>query len=88
MRLAAVMGKEGVERTAQLLAQAQRRISPDSIRELGFLLFHEAEKQHHTEDALLFNGLVTAWADITGKARRFAGIPTAIQDGFNMNGED
>ncbi|WP_219110030.1 DUF1156 domain-containing protein [Actinomyces sp. 594] len=88
VRLAAVMGKEGVERTAQLLAQAQRRISPDSIRELGFLLFHEAEKQHHTEGALLFNGLVTAWADITGKARRFASAPAAIQDGFNMNGED
>ncbi|WP_210729254.1 DUF1156 domain-containing protein [Actinomyces procaprae] len=88
VRLAAVMNKDGVERTAQLLAQAQSRISPDSIKELGFLLFHEAEKQHHTEDALLFNGLVTAWADITGKARRLAGAPTAIQDGFNMNGED
>ncbi|WP_202616283.1 DUF1156 domain-containing protein [Actinomyces sp. 432] len=88
VRLAAVMNQEGVERTAQLLAQAQRRISPDSIKELGFLLFHEAEKQHHTEDALLFNGLVTAWADITGKARRLASAPAAIQDGFNMNGED
>ncbi|PZU35867.1 MAG: hypothetical protein DI573_14685, partial [Microbacterium sp.] len=58
VRLAAVMAKHGADQVASLLPSVQTRVNLDAVKELGFLLFHEAEKKRDTKDAILFNGLV------------------------------
>lgn len=72
VRLAAVMAKDGADKVAELLPIVQTRVSLDAVKELGFLLFHEAEKKKDTKDAILFNGLVSAWGDLNEQARKFA----------------
>lgn len=72
VRLAAVMAKHGADKVAELMPTVQTRINLDAIKELGFLLFHEAEKKRDSKDAGLFNGLVGAWGDLSEQARKFA----------------
>ncbi|MDK7082712.1 DUF1156 domain-containing protein [Pseudoglutamicibacter cumminsii] len=70
VRLASVMAKDGADKVAELLPAVQARVSLDAVKELGFLLFHEAEKKKDTKDAIFFNGLVSAWGDINEQARK------------------
>jgi putative DNA methylase len=88
VRLAAVMAKDGTDQVAALLPSVGSKVSLDMVKELGFLLFHEAEKNGHTQDAILFNGLVSAWSDLTTQARTLATQPPKPQqDAFDF-GED
>ena len=88
VRLAGVMAKEGAEKVAELLADVQARVSLDAVKELGFLLFHEAEKKGNTKDAVLFNGLVSAWGDVTEQVLRVAATPRSVQDTLDFENED
>lgn len=83
VRLAAVMAKDGADKVAELLPTVQTRVSLDAVKELGFLLFHEAEKKKDTKDAILFNGLVSAWGDLNEQARKLA--ETAPQRGSQQS---
>lgn len=74
VRLASAMSRFGAERVAELLPQVQTRVDLDAVKELGFLLFHEAEKRGDTKDAILFNGLVSAWGDVSEQSRQFAAL--------------
>ena len=88
VRLAALMDSQGVDAVATALAEARTRVSADAIKELGFLLFHEAEKKKDTADALLFNGLVSAWADLSEHARRIDPSRRSTQQSFTFDEED
>jgi putative DNA methylase len=72
VRLAGIMAKNGADEVAKFLPAIQARIGLDPVKELGFLLFHEAEKRLDTKDAILFNGLVGAWGDLREQARQHA----------------
>lgn len=72
VRLAAVMAKHGADKVAESLPVVQTRVNLDAVKELGFLLFHEAEKKKDSKDAGLFNGLVGAWSDLNEHARQIA----------------
>ena len=85
VRLAAVMAKHGADQVASLLPSVQTRVNLDAVKELGFLLFHEAEKKRDTKDAILFNGLVSAWGDVNEQARKHAGTPRAVQQAFDFD---
>jgi len=85
VRLAAVMAKHGADQVASLLPSVQTRVNLDAVKELGFLLFHEAEKKRDTKDAILFNGLVSAWGDVKEQARKHAGVPRAVQQAFDFD---
>jgi len=86
VRLAAIMAKDGAERVAALMPAVSSRVSLDTVKELGFLLFHEAEKKHDTQDAILFNGLVSAWSDLGAQARRIASSqPKERQDALDFD---
>ena len=87
VRLAAIMAKDGADRVAELLPQVQEKVSLDAVKELGFLLFHEAEKNKDTEDALLFNGLVSAWTDLNEQARKYATTPKTQQSSLDFEDE-
>jgi putative DNA methylase len=63
------MSTDGAEAVAKLLPGVENRVGLDPVKELGFLLFHEAEKKSDTRDAMLFNGLVGAWGDLRQQAR-------------------
>ncbi len=88
VRLAAVMAKDGADEVAALLPAVQTRVNLDAVKELGFLLFHEAEKKRDTRDAMLFNGLVSAWGDVNEQARKHAGVPRAMQQAFDFDGDE
>ncbi len=80
VRLAAVLAKDGVDKVAELLPAVREKVSLDAVKELGFLLFHEAEKNKDTDDAILFNGLVSSWGDLNEQARQIVAHPKAYQE--------
>lgn len=88
VRLAAIMDAQGADAVAQLLAEARDHVNLDAVKELGFLLFHEAEKKNQAKDALLFNGLVSAWGDIAEQARRIDPSSRSAQAAFDFNEEE
>lgn len=88
VRLAAIMAKDGAERVAMMLPDIQTRLSLDAVKELGFLLFHEAEKKGDTKDAGLFNGLVGSWGDVNSEAKKIAGRPREAQQAFDFEEGD
>lgn len=88
VRLAAVMAKDGADKVAELLPSVQARVSLDAVKELGFLLFHEAEKKKNTKDAILFNGLVSAWGDVNEQARKYAPTPRSSQQEFDFDEDE
>ena len=88
VRLAAVMAKDGADRVAELLPWVQTRVNLDAVKELGFLLFHEAEKKKDMKDAILFNGLVSAWGDVNEQARKFASTPRSSQQAFDFDEDE
>ena len=84
VRLAAVLAKDGVDKVAELLPAVGERVSLDAVKELGFLLFHEAEKNKDTDDAILFNGLVSSWGDRNEQARQIVAHPKAHQEALTF----
>ena len=88
VRLAAVMAKDGADKVAELLPSVQNRVNLNAVKELGFLLFHEAEKKKDAKDALLFNGLVSAWGDVNEQARKFASTPSPMQPELDFDGDE
>lgn len=80
VRLAAVLAKDGVDKVAEFLPAVGEKVSLDAVKELGFLLFHEAEKNKDTDDAILFNGLVSSWGDLNEQARQIVAHPKAHQE--------
>ncbi|MCL1800683.1 MAG: DUF1156 domain-containing protein [Promicromonosporaceae bacterium] len=87
VRLAGLLAESGADAVGALLPAVSKRVSLDAVKELGFLLFHEAEKKGNTKDALLFNSLITAWGDVTEQARRL-GPTRSIQDQLDFEIED
>lgn len=85
VRLASLMAKDGADKVAELLPSVQTRVNLDAVKELGFLLFHEAEKKKDTKDAVLFNGLVSAWGDVNEQARKYASTPRPSQQVFDFD---
>lgn len=88
VRLAAVLSKHGADKVAEILAHVQNRVSVDAVKELGFLLFHEAEKNQDTKDAILFNSLVTAWDEVSERARGIEVTSDPVQTSFDLYGDD
>lgn len=88
VRLAAVMAKDGADKVAELLPTVPTRVNLDAVKELGFLLFHEAEKKKDTKDAILFNGLVSAWGDVTEQARKYGSTTRASQQTFDFTEDE
>ena len=84
VRLAAVLAKDGVDKVAELLPAVGEKVSLEAVKELGFLLFHEAEKNKDTDDAILFNGLVSSWGDLNEQARQIAAHPKAHQEALTF----
>lgn len=74
VRLAGILQVgRGMEAVTLALAQVEGRgIPAEQVRDLGFRMFHEAEKRHDTDGALLFNGLVSAWEQLKAGAGREA----------------
>ena len=84
VRLAAVLAEDGVDKVAELLPAVGEKVSLDAVKELGFLLFHEAEKNKDTDDAILFNGLVSSWGDLNEQARQIMAHPKAHQEAITF----
>ena len=56
----------------------------DQAKSLAYILFQAAERGGRTEDATVFNGLVTSWADISERAEELKrAVPVQYQLDFN-----
>jgi putative DNA methylase len=82
------MAKDGAERVAALLPKVQTKVNLDAVKELGFLLYHDAEKKGNTEDALVFNSLVGSWGDLSEQSRVAATRATQKEAQSQMVFED
>lgn len=84
LRLAALLESKGLEKVAELVAKLPAAIPLSAIKELGFLLFHEAERKGDGEDAQALNALVTSWGDVSLKARQHPSAPTGTQSELDI----
>ena len=84
LRLAAYMQSSGVEKVSELVAQLPACIPLSAIKELGFLLFHEAERKGDGDDAQALNALVTSWGDVSLKAKQYAPTLTGTQSELDI----
>ena len=75
---------EATLRLAELVAKLPAAIPLSAIKELGFLLFHEAERKGDGADAQALNALVTSWGDVSLKARQHPSAPTGTQSEFDI----
>ena len=86
VRLAAILDTTGVDKVVQLLPRVQTRVSLDAVKELGFLLFREAEKKSSARDAGLFNALVSVWSDVAEMSRHHSRKGSkGIQQAFDFD---
>jgi len=85
VRLAAVLADKGADEVVNLLSDVGTRVPLESVKQLGFLLFRRAEANKDTEDALLFNNLVSMWGDLSETAGRRS--VAQHQDGFDLEME-
>ena len=88
--LVRTLESEGIPAAGEFLATAMTRadgaIEADLVKELAFLLFSVAEKNGWTKDALAFNALATAWAEILAAAR--APRPVEAQSSFDFDEDE
>lgn len=84
LRLAALLESKGIEKVAELVAKLPAAIPLSAIKELGFLLFHEAERKGDGADAQALNALVTSWGDVSLKARQHPPTPAGTQSEFDI----
>ena len=84
LRLAALLESKGIEKVSELVAKLPAAIPLSAIKELGFLLFHEAERKGDGADAQALNALVTSWGDVSLKARQHPPTPAGTQSEFDI----
>lgn len=84
LRLAALLESKGIEKVAELVAKLPATIPLSAIKELGFLLFHEAERKGDGADAQALNALVTSWGDVSLKARQHPPTPAGTQSELDI----
>lgn len=84
LRLAACMQSSGTEKVSELVAQLPASIPLSAVKELGFLLFHEAERKGDGEDAQALNALVTSWGDVALKAKQYVPTLTGTQSELDI----
>lgn len=84
LRLAALLESKGIEKVAELVAKLPAAIPLSAIKELGFLLFHEAERKGDGADAQALNALVTSWGDVSLKAQQHPSTPAGTQSEFDI----
>ena len=81
--LARSYATEGGETTARLLSAIGQRVDLDAVQLLAYRLY-ELSQAGRPQDALLFNGLGTGWADLTATARKVP--PAVVQGSLDLEG--
>lgn len=69
MHLSRLLQSGGIPAAGAMLATVPESIDKDLCKELAFLLFAISEDRKQTKDAVDFNALGTAWADIVAASR-------------------
>jgi putative DNA methylase len=79
----------GTQAAGAFLGEVRERsegpVDLELVKELTFLLFHLAEGNGWTQDALLFNNVATSWPEIVEASRE---APVAEQLGFGMESRE
>jgi len=84
MHLARSLDTEGGETTARLMSAVGQRVELEAVQLLAYRLY-ELTQATRAQDALLFNGLGTSWADLTTSARRVDITPKSAQSAFDFD---
>lgn len=80
VRLAGILATRGIDDARRLILPIESRLPLEDVRQLAFLLFHEADKRKDSADAQVFNALVTSWEDLVTAARQMGADAGARQD--------
>lgn len=59
---------EGIGEAGKIVALASDRVDRQSVKDLAFLMFAQAEKRRESVTAQLFNALATSWPEVTQAA--------------------
>ncbi|WP_047691762.1 DUF1156 domain-containing protein [Kocuria sp. ZOR0020] len=59
---------EGIGEAGKIVALASDRVDRQSVKDLAFLMFAQAEKRRESSVAQLFNALATSWPEVTQAA--------------------
>lgn len=70
LELSALEG-DGIEAAASVAAEIGPKASAH-VKSLAYILYQTADKHGRTDDAALFNGLVTSWEDVSERAEEIA----------------
>lgn len=73
----------GIDAAAKFVSELNMG-KADRAKSLAYMLFQAAERSGRTEDATMFNGLVTSWVDISERAEEYKRAkPVQYQLDFN-----
>lgn len=73
LQAATALGRqgEGIGTAGRIIAQATDRVDRQSVKDLAFLMFAQAEKRRESSTAQLFNALATSWPEVTEEADQY-----------------
>lgn len=72
LHLVKALDEKGLDEAGRILHGASRRVEPEMVKELAYLVFSLAEKRSATQVAGMYNALVTSWPEVTAAARSHA----------------
>lgn len=79
---------DGIQAAGGFLAEVASRpdgvVTHDQIKDLAYLLFHIAEDNRRTQDALAFNSAATSWDEIVRASREQPTAPAGAQLGIDF----
>lgn len=86
LHLAAALDRAGLDEAGRILLGAGDRVDTDALKELAYLLFSLCERRGMTQEAILFNALVTSWPELVAAAKARAGRTAgSVQAGFDFD---
>lgn len=69
VRLANKLSDKGIEEAAFLMSTAGQRVDMETVKNVAYAIFGICRDRGWNQTALLFNGLVTSWPELSASAR-------------------
>jgi putative DNA methylase len=86
LHIATALDRTGLDEAGRILLGAGDRVDTEALKELAYLLFSLCERRGMTQEAILFNALVTSWPEVVAAAKARAGRTAGVvQAGFDFD---
>lgn len=86
LHIVTALDRTGLDEAGRILLGASDRVDTEALKELAYLLFSLCERRGLTQEAILFNALVTSWPEVVAAAKARAGRTAGVvQAGFDFD---